>query len=239
MQSGTTALFSDPTEQPWPLERPAIQRARILLADDHEVVRKGIRSILERRPDWEVCGEAATGRKAVEMAADLSPDVVILDIGLPELNGLDAARQIVSALPATEVVVLTVHESETLVHEVLDAGARGYVLKSDAGECLVEAVESVLQRTPYLTPRISRALLRAYLGGPPPADAERKNVLTAREREVLQLLAEGRSNKEVASLLDISVKTAETHRTNIMRKLDVHRVADLVRYAIRTGLVDP
>ena len=239
MQSGTTVLFSDSMEQLWPLERPAIRRASLLLADDHEVVRKGIRSILEGRPDWEVCGEASTGRQAVEMASALRPDVVILDIGLPELNGLDAARRIVSTLPATEVVVLTVHESETLVHEVLDAGARGYVLKSDAGDCLVEAIESVLQRTPYLTPRISRALLRGYLGGPAPAEGERKSTLTPREREILQLLAEGRSNKEVAHLLDISVKTAETHRTNIMRKLDVHCVADLVRYAIRTGLVDP
>jgi DNA-binding NarL/FixJ family response regulator len=238
MHGGTSILTPLPAEAR-PLQSPVISNARLLVADDHELVRKGIRSILEGCPHWEICGEATTGRQAVELAIRLQPDAVILDIGLPELNGLDAARRIVSTLPATEVVILTVHESEALVREVLDAGARGYVLKSDASEYLIAALESALARTPFLTPSISKALLRGYLGAQAPEDGERQRALTPREREILQLLAEGRSNHGVASLLEISVKTAETHRTNIMRKLDVHCIADLVRYAIRNGLVDP
>lgn len=173
------------------------------------------------------------------MAAELKPDVVIMDIGMPELNGLEAARQIVGTVGETEVVILTVHDSEHLVREVLEAGARGYVLKSDASSCLVAAVESVLDHEPFLTSSISRTLLRGCLESGPVPEAPHEPKLTPREREVLQLLAEGKSNKEVATALDISVKTAETHRTNMMRKLGVHCVAELVRYAIRTHLVQP
>lgn len=223
----------------WPLgvENDVDPTARILLVDDHELIRKGLASILAQHPGWEICGEAASGREAVAMATELKPDVVILDIGLPELNGLEVTRQIVRQLPSTEVVILTVHESENLVREVLNAGAHAYVLKSDASTLVIRAIESVLNREPFLTSSISRTLLRGCLGADPPEDAKRKG-LTPREREILQLLAEGKSNKEIADDLRISVKTAETHRTNMMRKLDVHCVADLVRYSIRMGLVE-
>lgn len=220
-------------------ESNAVSAARILVADDHELVRRGLASILHERPDWQICGEATTGRQAVAMALERKPNVVILDVGMSELNGLEATRRIVGRLPGTEVVILTVHASENLVREVLDAGARGYVLKSDAGECLIAAVESALVHEPFLTPSLSRTLVRSYLGARPRDEVDRGGTLTPREREVLQLLAEGRSNKEVADTLGISVKTAETHRTNMMRKLDVHCVAELVRYAFRTHLVDP
>ena len=218
-----------------------MQPVRILVADDHEVVRRGIRALLEVQPGCEVCGEAVTGREAVRKARRLAPDIVILDIGMPELNGLDATRQIRKALPHTEVLILTMHESEQVVREVLAAGARGYLLKSDGGRDLVAAVEALRKHKPFFTSTVAEQLLEEYLKTPAQPGAARSAParLTPREREIVQLLAEGKSNKEVAVALGISVKTAETHRTNIMRKLDLHSLSDLVRYAIRNKIIEP
>jgi len=211
---------------------------QILLADDHELVREGLRNILSTRPDWSVCGVARDGRDAVRQARELEPDVVILDVSMPELNGIEATREIVQSCPKTEVLVLTVHDSDTLIREVLDAGARGYVLKSDAATKLVAAVESLLVRKPYFTSHVNQIVLEGYLDGVKPLKGEPLRQLTSRETQVLQLLAEGQSNKEVAKLLDISVKTVETHRTNIMRKLGVHSIVELVRYAIKNEIIE-
>jgi DNA-binding NarL/FixJ family response regulator len=212
---------------------------RILVADDHEVVRRGLRALLESRPGWEVCGEATTGREAVEKARELKPDLVVLDITMPELNGLEATRQILKSLPRTEVLVLTVHESEQVVHEVLEAGARGYVLKSDAGRDLVAAVQALSQHKPFLTLGVTEMMLGAYQKGGLPQEepGATHSPLSPREREIVQLLAEGRSNKDVATTLNISVKTVETHRANIMLKLNLHSIGDLVRYAIRNNII--
>src|SRR2546425_2359609 len=210
---------------------------RILVADDHEVVRRGVRALLEARPGWEVCDEAADGREAVEKAIQSGPDVVILDIGMPVLNGLEAARQIRKVSPRCEVLILTMHESEQLIREVLAAGARGYVLKSDAGRNLENAVEALSRHKTFFTSSVAEFLLQGFLDGrgEPPEPSS----LTQREREVIQLLAEGEGNKEVANTLGISVRTAETHRTNIMRKLGCHSFTDLVRYAIRNSIIAP
>lgn len=214
-------------------------QVRILVADDHEVVRHGVRSLLESQPGWEVCGEAVTGREAVEQATRLAPDVVILDVGMPGLNGLDAARQIIKAVPHTEILILTMHDSAQLIHEVLAAGVRGYVLKSDAGRDLVAAVDALCRHKPFFGPSVAGVVLEGYRKGTDGGAAVTAgDPLTRREREVLQLLAEGRSNKEVAVALGISVKTAETHRTNVMRKLDLHSVGELVRYAIRNKIIE-
>jgi DNA-binding NarL/FixJ family response regulator len=210
---------------------------RILIADDHEVVRHGVRVLLEARPGWQICDEAAEGREAVEKAGRLRPDVVILDIGMPLLNGLDAARQIRKVSPQSEVLILTMHESEQVVREVLAAGARGYVLKSDAGRDLVNAVEALGSHKTFFTSSVAEFVLQRYLDGG--GDQQEPPSLSPREREVIQLLAEGRGNKEVAHLLGISVRTAETHRTNIMRKLGCQSFSDLVRYAIRNKIIAP
>ena len=215
---------------------------RILVADDHEIVRQGLRALLEAQPGWQVVAEAIDGREALDKAKRLRPDVVVLDVSMPNLNGLEATRQIRKALPETEVLILTMHDSEQLVREVLEAGARGYVLKSDAGRALVTAVESLRNCKPYFTSRVSEIVLDGYLHGGERSDAfnaPRTVRLSPREREIVQLLAEGKSNKEVAVALHISVKTAETHRTNLMRKLDLHSISELVRYAIRNKMVEP
>jgi DNA-binding NarL/FixJ family response regulator len=214
---------------------------RILLADDHEVVRQGLRVMLEAQSGWEVVGEAVNGREAVEKTRLLKPDIVVLDITMPELNGLEATRQILKVAPQTEVLVLTMHESEQVAREVLSAGARGYLLKSDAGRDLVTAVDALRNRRPFFTPRISQMVLDGYLHGPSVSDGglPKRDLLTPREREIVQLLAEGKSNKEVASSLGISPKTIETHRANIMRKLNLHSVSDLVRFAVRNRMVEP
>lgn len=207
---------------------------RIFLADDHEVVRNGIRSVLITQPGWEICGEASNGREAVEKVAAMKPDVVIIDIGMPELNGLEATRQIVKASETTKVLVLTVHESHQVVRDVLDAGARGYILKSDAGRDLIAAVQALQRNKTFFTSKVAELMLNSFLKGKPGIE---KEILTAREREVVQLLAEGKSSKEVAVALGLSVKTAETHRSNIMRKLDLHSVSELVLYAVRNNIV--
>lgn len=210
---------------------------RILLVDDHAVVRRGVRSLLESQEGWVVCGEATNGRDAVEQTRRLRPDVVVMDLSLPELNGLEATRQILKDAPDTEVLVLTMHHSEELARDVLQAGARGYVLKSDADENLITAVDSLRQHKPFLTSTVTEFVLGDYVrrGEGAPNDF----VLTAREREIVQLVAEGRSSKEAAATLSISVKTIEAHRANIMRKLHLHSVSDLVRYAIRNKIVQP
>ncbi|MGC1649235.1 MAG: response regulator transcription factor [Candidatus Sulfotelmatobacter sp.] len=215
---------------------------RILIADDHEVARRGIRALLENHPGWEVCGEAKDGREAVELASRTNPDLILLDIGMPNLNGLEAARQVLAESPDIAILILTMHDSDQVVREVLRAGARGFLLKSDAGRDLVAAVEALqLQRT-FFTTRVSQMVLDGFLDRDPRPendanDDEGSDVLTGREREVIQLLAEGKTSKEVAVTLNLSVKTAETHRTNLMRKLGLHSVADLTRYAVRNGIV--
>ena len=213
---------------------------RILVVDDHAVVRRGVRSLLESHEGWEVCGEATTGRDAVEQSRQLRPDVVVMDLSLPELNGLDATRQILKDAPGIEVLVLTMHHSEELARDVLQAGARGYVMKSDADENLIAAVDSLRQHKPFLTSTVTEFVLDDYVRRGDGAQADLAPVgVTSREREIIQLVAEGRSNKEAASTLGISVKTIEAHRANIMRKLHLRSVSDLVRYAIRNKIVQP
>jgi RNA polymerase sigma factor (sigma-70 family) len=207
---------------------------RILVADDHGVVRRGLRALLESRRGWKICGEAANGREAVERAKRLKPDVAILDIGMPGLNGVEATRQIRKVSPKTEILILSAHGSEKLALEVLEAGARGYVVKEEADESLMVAVDALLRHVPFLTARIAKLMARekrSVLSKAP------KGRLTPREREIAQLLAEGKTNKEVAAVLGISAKTVETHRANIMLKLSLHSITDLVHYAIRNKMI--
>ena len=215
---------------------------RILLADDHELTRSGLRYLLEKRKDWNVCGEASNGRMAVEMTEKLRPDFAILDMSMPELNGLEATRQILKNQPQMKILIYTMHETEKIIIDVLDAGARGVVLKSDAGENMVAAVESIAKGRKFFTSRVAETVVEAYLAKRPATestDAPSHVVLTSREREVVQLLAEGKSNKEVADRLNISARTAEGHRSEIMRKLKLGSLAELIRYAIRNGIVQP
>jgi DNA-binding NarL/FixJ family response regulator len=210
--------------------------SRILVADDHEIIIRGLRALLESKPEWTVVAQASNGREAVEQAEMHKPDVAVLDITMPELNGLEAARRIRKVTPQTEVLFLTVHNSAQMLQEALDAGGRGYVLKSDVGNDLLAAVEMVLKHKTFVSPGVSGV---SYSTTPKVSTEVRADPLTSREREVLQILAEGKSTKEVATLLNIAVKTAETHRTNIMRKLEIHSVSELVLYAIRNKIVEP
>lgn len=210
---------------------------RILIADDHDVVRQGVRAILEGRAGWVVCGEASTGREAVAKAIDLQPDVVVLDISMPELNGLEATRQIRRAVSA-KILILTMHESDQVVSEVLDAGAHGYVLKTDAGRTLVEAILALLRHREFLTERVHPVADRRTAARGAPVTRRRRS-LTPRQREVLQLLTEGRSNKEIGVILGMTTKTAETHRAHILAKLRLHSMSELVRYAIRNRIIEP
>ena len=212
---------------------------RIVVVDDHSVVRKGVRALLESQPGWEVSAEATTGREAVEVVKRLQPDVVVMDLSMPDLNGLEATRQILKESPRTEVLVLTMHHADELVRDVLQAGARGYVLKSDADASLISAVESLRQHKPFLTANITEVVLDDYLRRAEEQDpaALPHTAVTAREREIIQLLAEGKSNKETASMLGVSVKTVEAHRANLMRKLHLRSLSDLVRYAVRNKIV--
>lgn len=218
---------------------PEGRMIRILIVDDHEMVRQGLRRIIEQREDWQICGEASTGREAVALAKKLMPNVVILDLGMPELNGLEASRQIKKAVPNAEILIFTVHESTDLTHDVLSAGARGYILKDDAGKHIIHAIESLADHKPYFTWKVSRTMLDAYLrpGEPATDKIGPFSELTAREREIVQLLAEGHSNKAVSARLGISVKTVETHRAAIMRKLSINSIAQLVRYAVRNHII--
>lgn len=214
-------------------------KPKILIADDHEMVRQGLRRVIIDAGSWDIVGEAVDGREAVELAKQTRPDVVVIDYSMPNLNGLEATRQIRASLPGTEVLVLTMHDSESLVREVLSAGAKGFVLKSDAGRVLLQGIETLLQHRPYFSSSISELLLNAYVAETSERARESATVLTAREREVVQLLAEGRSTKEAADQLGLSVKTVETHRANVMRKLGLQSFAELVRYAIRNNIIAP
>jgi len=208
---------------------------RIVIVDDHAVVRRGVRALLESQEGWEVAGEATTGPDAIELARRLQPDIVIMDLTLPQMNGLDATREVLKVSPRTEVVVLTMHHSEELARDVLQAGARGYVLKSDADESLIAAVESLRLHKPFLTPTVTEFVLDDYIRR---SDADGAGAaVTPRERQIIQLLAEGGSNKDVAATLGVSVKTVDAHRANIMRKLRLRSTSDLVRYAIRNRIV--
>ena len=210
-------------------------KLRILLADDHEIVRRGTRALIEQNSEWEVCGEAGDGRTAVALAEKLQPHIAVLDLGMPELNGLEAARQIKRALPACEILVFTGEEDDQLIHDVFAAGARSYILKSDISTHLTAAIESLSQHKHYFTTKISEVVFARYLDGKNAVAGGRD--LTAREREIVQLLAEGKSNKATAAVLGISIKTVETHRATIMTKLQLDSFADLVRYAIRQKIV--
>jgi len=213
-------------------------KLRILIADDHEVVRRGLCTLLRAREGWEICGEATDGREAVEMAKQLQPDVVILDIGMPNLNGLAATRQLSQMDPSCRIIVLTITDSDQVIREALDAGARGFVLKSDAARDLVSAVDALQHNRMFFTSRVNDLVLAGFLDKGGPTDGVPKlPQLTAREREVIQLLAEGKSSKEVASVLNLSTKTAETHRSNIMRKLGFHSIRDLVLYAVKNNII--
>jgi DNA-binding NarL/FixJ family response regulator len=211
---------------------------RILIADDHELFRRGVAAELTQVPGWVVAAEATNGRDAVALAASLKPDIVVLDLTMPELNGLEAARQIILADPSARILILTAHESEQLVREVLSAGAKGYVLKSDAGKTLITALQALLEGGSFFTSNVARMVLDGYLRSDS-REAVPAQTLSAREREIVQLLAEGNSNKDIARVLDISVKTAETHRSNVMRKMGFDSLAELVRYAIRNNIIDP
>ena len=211
---------------------------RILIADDHELFRRGVAAELTQVPGWVVAAEATNGRDAVALAASLKPDIVVLDLTMPELNGLESARQIVAADPSARILILTAHESEQLVREVLSAGAQGYVLKSDAGRTLIMALQALLAGGSFFTSNVARMVLDGYLRSDS-REAVPAQTLSAREREIVQLLAEGNSNKDIARVLDISVKTAETHRSNVMRKMGFDSLAELVRYAIRNNIIEP
>jgi len=211
---------------------------RILIADDHELFRRGVAAELTQVPGWVVSGEATNGRDAVALAAQIKPDVVVLDLTMPELNGLETARQIIAADPGARILILTAHESEQLVREVLSAGAQGYVLKSDAGRTLVAALQALLEGRSFFTSNVARMVLDGYLRNES-SEAPSVQTLSAREREIVQLLAEGNSNKDIARALNISVKTAETHRSNVMRKMEFASLAELVRYAIRNKIIEP
>jgi DNA-binding NarL/FixJ family response regulator len=213
---------------------------RLLIADDHEIFRAGLRSLLENQPGWQVVAEACNGREAVAKAAKTHPDVALLDIGMPVLNGLEAARRIVRRGPYTKIVMLSVHDSDAMIHKVLACGARAYLFKTDAARDLVTAVKAVQDHATFFTEKVAEAVLNGFKHHSSPTEGGELHVgrLTSRQREITKLLAEGRTTKEVAELLGISVKTAETHRSNLMRRLKCCSAADLVRYAVRNQIID-
>ena len=211
---------------------------RILLADDHTVMRAGLRLLLERHEDFEVVGEAADGRQAVDIATELKPAVVVMDIAMPQLNGVEAARQILNRNPETAIVMLSMHSDESYVLRSLKAGARGYLLKDSAEADLVSAIQAIIEGKSFFSPGVRALLKEDYIHRLAKFGADDTyELLTAREREVLQLVAEGRSNKEVAALLNLSLYTVETHRTHILQKLNLHSVPDLILYAVRKGII--
>jgi DNA-binding NarL/FixJ family response regulator len=217
-----------------------MNRLRILIADDHDLMRRGVINLLLSHIGWEVCGEAKTGREAVTKSKEARPDIAILDIGMPELNGLEAAKRIRKASPSTEILILSMHYSDQLIREIVDAGVRGYIVKSDSDRDLITAVETLANHKPFFTPQVTEVILGRFNSGGPVKEVPEsiRERLTAREREIVQIIAEGKSSKEVASLLGISVKTAETHRANVMRKLEIHSVTELVRYAVRNQIIE-
>lgn len=213
---------------------------RILVADDHDIVRRGLRDLLTEHPGWEVVGEARTGREAVALAEQLQPEIVVMDISMPDLNGLEASHRIHKAFPKIGILILTLHFSDQLLANIIEAGARAYIMKSDAHRDLIRAVEALTMKRTFFTAAAAEILLHGFskdhsVAGPEPRVRSR---LTSREREIVQLLAEGKSSKEVAVALGISVKTAETHRANIMRKLEIHSVSEVVRYAVKNQIIE-
>ena len=210
----------------------------IVLADDHIVVRQGIRKLLETRDDFRIVGEASDGEEAVKLVTEKKPDVALMDLWMPRLSGIDATRRIGKRGLATKVLVLSMHESRAYVEEVLRAGAAGYIVKNAAADDLIEAIDTVRDGVSYLSPAITQQVVDA-IARPAPSSPSGLGVLTDREREVLQLIAEGLSSKEIAAMLGVSLKTIDSHRSNLMEKLDIHKVSGLVRFAIRTGLVEP
>jgi two-component system, NarL family, response regulator NreC len=227
-------LLSEPTNpQPKPMKK-----LRILIADDHEVVRAGVRAMVENEPDFEVCGIATNGREAVALATELKPDIVIVDMTMPELDGVQVVRQIKRALPQTEMLVFSAHESESIITEVFVAGAKSYIRKTDAGRHLISALRSLQQHKPFFTDNVSKVLFTRFLKAADKQDTSSSEKLSTRERQIVRLLAEGKSNKENALALGISIRTIETHRATVMRKLRLTSLADLVRYAIRNGIVE-
>jgi len=207
---------------------------RVLLADDHAMVRKGFRLILEAQPDMEIAGEAGNGREAVELAEKLHPDVVVMDVAMPELNGIEATRRLASSSPHTRVLALSMHKDSVYVREILRAGARGYLLKDSIDTDLINAVRAVAKGDGYISPGVSDAVLTDYRRHV----TDPLDLLTSREREVLQMIAESKTNKEIAVALNLSVYTVEAHRGKIMEKLNLHSTGELVRFAVRHGLVD-
>jgi DNA-binding NarL/FixJ family response regulator len=215
-----------------------MESVRVLIADDHQVMRRGVRAVVEMQTGWEVCGEASTGREAVEMVERLHPEIVVMDVTMPELNGLEATRQIKKIAPATEILMFTGLETEELIRQVFEAGARSYILKTDGREALESALRSLAAHKPYFTTQVGEILFAKFLHGKNrPEEEATDGRLTDREREIVQLLAEGGSNKEVADALGISVKTVETHRAAVMKKLKFKSFSDLVRYAIRNHII--
>jgi DNA-binding NarL/FixJ family response regulator len=211
---------------------------RILIADDHQIIRQGVKALL-KSADWEICGEASTGREAVEKANELIPDIAILDIAMPQLNGSDAARRIRQTSKDTEVLILSVHYSDQLVREIIDAGASGYVLKADSDRDLLTAVESLARHKTFFTSRAVKVIQNEFNTSETLTNNPTESRLSSREREILQLLAEGNSNKEISLSLGLGVATVETHRTNVMRKLELHSISELVRYAVRNQIIEP
>jgi two-component system response regulator NreC len=215
-----------------------MDRIRILLADDHTVVRDGLRALVEKQPDMTVVGEAGDGRDTVRLAEEQTPDVIIMDIAMPNMNGIEATRRIVTSNPHTAVLILSMHQDESYVLRSLKAGAKGYLLKDSVRSDVLEAIRAVVQGRSFLTRKVSRILQEDYV-----REMERRGVddsydlLTDREREILQLVAEGRTNKEVANMLNISLTTVETHRTHILQKLNLHSVPELILYAVRKGII--
>jgi DNA-binding NarL/FixJ family response regulator len=208
---------------------------RILIADDHDVVRAGLRAILQSEPGWEVVAEASDGKEAIDCALATRPDIAVLDYGLPTVNGIEATRQIRARLPSVEVLIFTMHDSDTLVRDVLEAGARGFLLKSDARRFLISAIETLAAHKPFFTGAVSEALLENFLSkGPRSAES----ALSARETSVVQLIAEGRPNRKIAEVLSISLKTVEMHRASALKKLNADSTAALIRYAIKNKLVE-
>jgi DNA-binding NarL/FixJ family response regulator len=213
---------------------------KILLADDHAIMRRGLRGLLETHADWQVCGEAGDGRQAVELAVTLQPEVVVLDLSMPGVHGLDAARHLHAAVPDTQLVIFTMHESEEVIRQALSAGVRAVVVKSDVEGHVIAAVESVLRHDVYFSPKVAATLRDALMRTPEAGvSALTSDTLSAREREVMRLLAEGKTNKEVASALALSARTVETHRANIMRKLELTSIVALVHYAVRHQVIQP
>ena len=214
-----------------------LPKLRLLLGDDHTLVRHGLRKILEERPDWEVVAEVGNGRDAIRKVVALKPDVAIIDIGMPLLNGIDATRQIVRRVPETRVLMLSMHSDEAYVTRALQAGVAGYMLKDSASSDLLKGIESVAAGHAFFSPAITRLMLDDYVRRAATGLMDRYDTLSAREREIFRLIAEARTTKEVAELLDISAATVETHRARILQKLDIHNTAELVLYAVRRGVI--